>query len=185
MSSNENNLIWIDLEMTGLNPDKDRILEIATIVTDANLNTLAEGPVFAIHQSEELLKGMDSWCTKQHNSSGLVTRVQESTVNEADAERETLTFLQAYVPLGKSPMCGNSVYQDRRFLYRYMPTLEKYFHYRLLDVSTLKVLAQRWAPEIYSGFKKETKHLALDDIRESIDELKYYREQRFILSNRS
>lgn len=179
MSKNSHNLIWIDLEMTGLNPDKDRILEIATIVTDSNLNKIAEGPVFAIHQPDELLQTMDSWCTKQHTSSGLVARVQQSAVTEAEAEAKTLEFLREYVMPGKSPMCGNSVYQDRRFLYRYMPDLEKYFHYRLLDVSTIKELALRWAPRVYSGVQKDTKHLALDDIKESIEELKYYRDAFF------
>lgn len=176
MSTYSNNLIWIDLEMTGLIPEKDRIIEMATIVTDSQLNIIAEGPVLAIHQSDELLNGMDAWNTKQHNSSGLVERVRASTVSEAEAEAQTLEFLKQYVPAGKSPMCGNSVYQDRRFLYRYMSELEKFFHYRLLDVSTLKELAMRWAPRVYSGFAKESKHLALDDIRESIDEMKYYRD---------
>ncbi len=171
-----NNLVWVDLEMTGLNPDQDRIIEVAMIVTDSDLNTIAEAPVFAIHQSDEILNSMDSWNTKQHNSSGLVTRVKESTVSESEAENALLHFLKQYVSPGKSPLCGNSVYQDRRFLYRYMPILEKYFHYRLIDVSTLKELALRWAPKVYSGFNKESKHLALDDIRESIEELKYYRD---------
>lgn len=180
MGRSPNNLVWIDLEMTGLSPEKERIIEIATIVTDSQLNVIEEGPVFAIQQPDELLKAMDSWNTKQHNSSGLVTRVRGSTVTEAEAEAKTLEFLKKYVPAGKSPMCGNSVYQDRRFLYRYMPDLERFFHYRLIDVSTLKELAQRWVPQIYSGFDKESKHLALDDIRESIEELKYYREKLFI-----
>lgn len=180
MAKSADNLIWIDLEMTGLNPEKDRIIEMATIVTDSQLNVIAEGPVFAIHQADDLLNSMDSWNTNQHNSSGLVTRVKASTVIESDAENATLEFLRLYVPAGKSPMCGNTVYQDRRFLTRYMPELEKYFHYRLLDVSTLKELAMRWAPRIYSGLVKESKHLALDDIRESIEELKYYREKLFI-----
>ncbi len=175
MTANPNNLIWIDMEMTGLNPEKERIIEIATIVTDSDLNIIAEGPVFAVHQPDSLLQTMDSWNTKQHNSSGLVARVKASTVTEEEAERATLEFLRQYVPEGKSPMCGNSVHQDRRFLCRYMPQLEKYFHYRLLDVSTLKELALRWAPRVYSGLQKESKHLALDDIRESIEELKYYR----------
>jgi oligoribonuclease len=175
MAVNPHNLIWIDMEMTGLNPEKERIIEIATIVTDSQLNIIAEGPVFAVHQPDSLLQTMDSWNTKQHNSSGLVARVKASTVTEEEAERATLEFLRQYVPEGKSPMCGNSVHQDRRFLCRYMPQLEKYFHYRLLDVSTLKELALRWAPQIYSGLQKESKHLALDDIRESIEELKYYR----------
>lgn len=169
------NLVWIDLEMTGLNPDHDRIIEMATIVTDSNLNVLAEGPVFAIKQSPALIAGMDEWNTKQHHGSGLVSRVQVSTVDEVMAEQATLEFLREHVKPGKSPLCGNSVWQDRRFLARYMPELEKFLHYRILDVSTVKELALRWAPEIYNGFQKESKHLALDDIRDSIDELKYYR----------
>lgn len=177
MTYSPDNLIWIDLEMTGLNPEKERIIEMATIVTDSNLNIIAEGPVFAIKQTDELLSKMDSWNTRQHNSSGLVTRVKASVITEAEAEAKTLEFLKKHVPAGKSPMCGNSVYQDRRFLYRYMPELERYFHYRLLDVSTLKELASRWAPQVYSGLAKESKHLALDDIRESIEEMKYYRER--------
>lgn len=175
MATNANNLIWIDLEMTGLDPEKERIIEIATVVTDSDLNIIAEGPVFALHQSDELLQSMDSWNTKQHNRSGLVARVKASEITEKEAEAQTLAFLRQYVPAGKSPMCGNTVYQDRRFLSRYMPELEKYFHYRLLDVSTLKELALRWAPRIYNGLQKESKHLAMDDIRESIEELKYYR----------
>lgn len=177
MSANAHNLIWIDLEMTGLQPEKDRIIEIATIVTDSNLNTIAEGPVFAIHQSDELLANMDEWNTKQHHASGLVKRVKESFVNEQQAEAATLEFLQQHAQEGKSPMCGNSVWQDRRFLSRYMPQLERYFHYRLIDVSTLKELALRWAPSIYNGVQKESRHLALDDIRDSIAELRYYREK--------
>ncbi|MDR3491590.1 MAG: oligoribonuclease [Gammaproteobacteria bacterium] len=179
MSVNPNNLIWIDLEMTGLDPQKERIIEIATIVTDNNLNVLAEGPVFAIHQSNELIAEMDSWNTRQHNGSGLVKRVVESKVTEAEAEAATIEFLKQYVPAGKSPMCGNSVHQDRRFLCNYMPALERFFHYRLLDVSTLKELSARWAPRIAGGFSKESKHLALSDIRDSIAELKYYRENLF------
>lgn len=179
MSSNPTNLVWIDLEMTGLNADTDRIIEIATIVTDSNLNTVAEGPVLAIHQSDVLLDGMDEWNTKQHNGSGLVQRVKDSQISEVDAERQTLEFIKQHVPAGKAPLCGNSVWQDRRFLTRYMPELEKYFHYRMIDVSTIKELALRWVPEIYNGFKKESRHLALDDIRESINELKYYREKFF------
>ena len=175
MSAHPSNLIWIDLEMTGLNPDKDRIIEIATIVTDSDLNVLAEGPVFAIHQSDELLNGMDEWNTRQHNSSGLVRRIKESSITEHQAEQATIMFLQQYVAEGKSPMCGNSVWQDRRFLSRYMPQLEKYFHYRMIDVSTIKELALRWAPQVYNGLQKESRHLALDDIRDSINELNYYR----------
>jgi oligoribonuclease len=175
MTYNAHNLIWVDLEMTGLHPEKDRIIEMAMIVTDTQLNTLAEGPVIAIHQSDELLNTMDEWNTRQHHSSGLVSRVKESQITEAMAETMMLDFLKLHVPAGKSPMCGNTIYQDRRFLYRYMPALEKYFHYRLLDVSTIKELALRWAPEVYAKVKKESKHLALDDIRESIEELKFYR----------
>ena len=160
MTAHTNNLIWIDLEMTGLHPEKDRIIEIATIITDSNLHVLAEGPVFAIHQSDELLDGMDDWNTRQHRGSGLVQRVKESVINEKAAEIATLEFFRQYVPEGKSPMCGNSVWQDRRFLTRYMPALEQYFHYRLIDVSTLKELALRWAPRVYNGFQKESRHLA-------------------------
>jgi len=169
-------LIWIDCEMTGLNPEHDRIIEIATIVTDSNLNILAEGPVMAVNQPQLLLDGMDAWNTKQHNQSGLVKRVQESDITDAIAEQRTLDFLKQYVPGGASPMCGNSICQDRRFLYRYMPTLAEYFHYRNLDVSTLKELARRWAPKIYSSFVKESTHLALADIKDSIAELAHYRE---------
>lgn len=177
MSYNTENLIWIDLEMTGLDVNQDRIIEIATVVTDSQLNILAEGPVFAIHQTESQLEVMDDWNVSHHNASGLVARVRESTTTEAEAEAATLTFLRQYVPEKQSPMCGNSVWQDRRFLARYMPALENYFHYRLIDVSTLKELARRWVPRIYGGFQKESQHLALADIRESIEELKYYRSQ--------
>jgi len=170
-------LIWIDLEMTGLNPDSDRILEIATIVTDKHLNLLAEGPVLAVHQSDAVLAGMDDWNQKQHGSSGLTARVRTSTVDAARAEHETLEFLQRWVEPGRSPMCGNSICQDRRFLARHMPRLERYFHYRNLDVSTLKELAQRWAPHIAQAFQKSSSHLAQDDVRESIRELEYYREK--------
>ncbi|KTC87343.1 MULTISPECIES: oligoribonuclease [Legionella] len=176
---NINNLIWIDLEMTGLLPEKDRIIEMATIVTDAHLNILAEGPVFAIRQDEALLAGMDEWNTRQHNQSGLVKRVLESTVTEAQAERQTIEFLKNYIDQGKSPMCGNSICLDRRFLYKYMPDLAAYFHYRNLDVTTLKELVKRWRPRLLQGVIKESKHLALDDIKDSIAELAYYR-QHFI-----
>ena len=176
MNQAEENLIWIDLEMTGLDPETDRIIEIATLVTDKDLNVLAEGPVRAIRQDEALLEGMDEWNTRQHNQSGLVARVQASDVDEAEAQRETLAFLAEYVPQGASPMCGNSICQDRRFLARYMPELEAFFHYRHIDVSTLKELAKRWAPEAAKGFKKQSSHLAMDDIRDSLAELAYYRE---------
>ncbi|MBD8595044.1 oligoribonuclease [Pseudomonas sp. CFBP 8758] len=172
---NPQNLIWIDLEMTGLDPDHDVIIEMATIVTDSDLNTLAEGPVIAIHQSDEILAGMDEWNTRQHGGSGLTQRVRESTVSMADAQAQTIAFLEKWVPKGKSPICGNSICQDRRFLYRHMRELENYFHYRNLDVSTLKELAARWAPEVKDSFQKGSTHLALDDIRESIAELQHYR----------
>jgi len=171
MPKNENNLIWIDLEMTGLDTQNDSIIEIATIVTDSELNTLAEGPVLAIHQSDDVLNKMDDWNTKQHGGSGLTERVKQSTITEQQAEQQTIEFLQEYVPANKSPMCGNSICQDRRFLARCMPKLEEYFHYRNLDVSTIKELARRWAPEICKGFEKKASHLALDDIKESISEL--------------
>ena len=172
MSANENNLIWIDLEMTGLDPERDRIIEIATLVTDANLNILAEGPTIAVHQSDAQLALMDEWNVRTHTGSGLVDRVKASTVSEHDAELATIEFLKQWVPAGKSPICGNSIGQDRRFLFKYMPQLEAYFHYRYLDVSTLKELARRWKPEILDGFKKQGTHQAMDDIRESVAELK-------------
>ncbi|WP_263261596.1 oligoribonuclease [Pseudomonas sp. RIT-PI-S] len=172
---NPTNLIWIDLEMTGLDPDNDVIIEMATIITDSQLNTLAEGPVIAIHHSDEVLARMDEWNTRQHGGSGLTQRVRESTVSMADAERQTLAFVEQWVPKGKSPICGNSICQDRRFLYRHMPALEGYFHYRNLDVSTLKILAGLWAPDVLASLKKGGSHLALDDIRESIAELQHYR----------
>ncbi|MDP1603123.1 MAG: oligoribonuclease [Legionella sp.] len=178
---NSNNLIWIDLEMTGLNPEVDHIIEIATVVTDANLNILGEGPVFAIHQPAEMIAGMDEWNTRQHNQSGLVKRIQESAITEAFAEQKTIEFLKQFIDKGKSPMCGNSICQDRRFLYKYMPELASFFHYRNLDVSTLKELAKRWQPALLNGVVKESKHLALDDIKDSIAELVYYR-QHFIKS---
>ncbi|WP_040260044.1 MULTISPECIES: oligoribonuclease [Pseudomonas] len=173
---NPTNLIWIDLEMTGLDPDTDVIIEMATIVTDSELNTLAEGPVIAIHHSDEVLARMDEWNTRQHGGSGLTQRVRDSKVSMAEAERQTLDFLQQWVPKGKSPICGNSICQDRRFLYRHMPELESYFHYRNLDVSTLKILAGLWAPQVRDSLKKGGSHLALDDIRDSIAELQHYRE---------
>ena len=173
------NLVWIDLEMTGLDTTADLIIEIATIVTDANLNILAEGPMLAIHQSDEALNGMDEWNTKQHGKSGLTERVRKSALTEQDAERQTIEFLEKYVPANASPMCGNSICQDRRFMARCMPELEAFFHYRNLDVSTIKELVSRWAPELAKGFKKGSTHLALDDTRDSIRELQYYREHFF------
>ncbi len=176
MAINKDNLIWIDLEMTGLEPATDKIIEIATVVTDAELNILAEGPNLAVHQPDSVLALMDEWCTNTHTRSGLVDRVRESLIAPAEAERRTLEFLKQWVPEGASPMCGNSIGQDRRFLHHYMPDLECYFHYRNLDVSTLKELARRWKPKIMDGFKKQGSHLALHDILESIAELRYYRE---------
>jgi len=176
MPQNSNNLIWIDLEMTGLDTQKDVIIEIATVITDSELNILAEGPVLAIHQSDDILNAMDDWNTRQHGQSGLTARVKNSAITEAEAERQTIEFLREFVPANASPMCGNSICQDRRFLARCMPELEKYFHYRNLDVSSLKELAKRWAPKVFKGFSKESSHLALEDIRDSIAELKYYRE---------
>jgi oligoribonuclease len=176
MAQDPQHLIWIDLEMTGLNPDSDLIIEIATVVTDKDLNILAQGPVLAIHQSDAALAAMDDWNQKHHGQSGLIDRVKASTINEVEAERLTIEFLKQWVPENTSPICGNSIGQDRRFLYRYMPKLEAYFHYRNIDVSTLKELAARWAPEVKNGFNKESTHQALDDIIESIEELRYYRE---------
>ncbi|MEI8117655.1 MAG: oligoribonuclease [Methylophilaceae bacterium] len=175
-TTDQNNLIWLDMEMSGLLPDSDRILELAVVVTDANLNVLGESPVLVIHQSDAVLDGMDAWNKGAHGRSGLIEKVKSSTLTEDEATLQMITFLKQYVPSGKSPMCGNSICQDRRFMARYMPDLEKYFHYRNLDVSTFKELARRWKPEIYSGFKKASKHEALADIYESIEELKYYRE---------
>ena len=175
MERSENNLIWIDLEMTGLEPERDQIIEIATIVTDAHLREQIDGPVIAIHQDDDVLRAMDEWNTEHHGQSGLTDRVRASAYTLAAAERETLDFLQRHVPPNISPMCGNSICQDRRFLYKYMPELAEYFLYRNLDVSTLKELAKRWAPAI-TAFKKRDIHLALEDIRDSIDELKHYRE---------
>jgi len=173
---NEFNLVWVDMEMTGLDPDNDRIIEVAVVVTDPELNIIAEGPVFAIHQSDATLDKMDNWNKGTHGKSGLIDRVKASTVTEAQAEQELIAFLKKYVPANKSPMCGNSICQDRRFMARGMPKLEAFFHYRNLDVSTLKELCRRWKPEVAGGFKKHQKHTALADITESIDELRYYRE---------
>lgn len=174
-------LIWIDMEMTGLEPDTDRVIEIATLITDAQLNILAEGPVLAVHQSDTVLAGMDEWNQRTHGESGLVARVRASKSDEADAEQQTLDFLRQYANPGSSPMCGNSVHQDRRFLVKYMPTLESFFHYRNLDVSTVKELARRWRPELLEGFSKTSSHQALDDIRDSVSELQYYRKHFFQL----
>jgi len=179
---NASNLVWVDMEMTGLDPDGDVVIEIATIVTDTDLNTLAEGPVIAVHQSDERLAGMDEWNTTHHTRSGLVDRVKASQYDEQQTAVETMAFLEQWVPSGASPMCGNTICQDRRFMARHLPELEAYFHYRNLDVSTLKILMQRWRPELESGFTKTGTHLALDDIRESINEMRYYREHFLRLS---
>lgn len=175
----DNNLIWIDLEMTGLEPKVHKIIEIATVVTDAQLNIIAKGPVVAIQASQQELNKMDDWCVTHHGNSGLTKRVQDSTVSLIEAQAQTIDFLREFVPAGKSPMCGNSICQDRRFMVEQMPELEKFFHYRNLDVSTLKELARRWAPDVYTSHKKQGTHLALDDILESIDELKHYRHALF------
>ena len=180
LASSDQNLVWIDLEMTGLYPDTDRIIEIAVVVTDANLTQRVEGPVFAVHQTDAALDAMDAWNKGTHGKSGLIDRVKASTVDEASAEAQVIEFLKRYVPKSTSPMCGNSICQDRRFLANYMPKLEAFFHYRNLDVSTLKELAKRWKPEILAGFKKAQAHTALADIHESIDELAYYREHFLI-----
>lgn len=179
MAFHESNLIWLDLEMTGLEPSQDRILEIATVVTDSELNVLAEGPVIAVHQSDEVLAGMDEWCTNQHGNSGLTERVRKSKHSEEMAIRETIIFLEKWVPKGVSPMCGNSIGQDRRFLNVYMRELEDYFHYRNIDVSSIKELVRRWSPDMLNLVKKQGTHLALDDIRESIAELRVYRQNIF------
>lgn len=176
MKPKPDSLIWLDLEMTGLNTANDSIIEIATVITDADLNVLAEGPVIAIYQPEEILAGMDQWNQRQHKKTGLLERVRNSTIDEASAEAMTLEFLAQYVGEKKSPMCGNSICQDRRFLYRCMPKLEQYFHYRNLDVSTLKELARRWNVDVFNGVKKSNKHMALDDIRDSIEEMRFYRD---------
>jgi oligoribonuclease len=182
MANANDNLIWLDMEMSGLSPENDRILELAVVVTDAELNVIAESPVLVLNQADAVLDGMDAWNKGTHGRSGLIEKVKASTLDEQAATEQMLAFLKQHVPAGKSPMCGNSICQDRRFMARYMPDLEKYFHYRNLDVSTFKELARRWKPEIYSGFKKASRHEALADIYESIDELKYYREH-FIKMN--
>ena len=179
MSNRAENLVWIDLEMTGLDPDRDRIIEIATIVTNSELDILAEGPVIAIHQPDAVLDAMDDWNRNTHGASGLIDRVRRSRSTTAEAEQQTLAFLEVHADPGTSPMCGNSICQDRRFLYREMPRLERFFHYRNLDVSTIKELARRWAPEVLAGLSKESRHQALDDVRESIRELGYYRKMMF------
>jgi oligoribonuclease len=175
MAGDPNNLVWIDMEMTGLQPDSDRVIEIAMLVTDPQLNVLATGPVLVVHQPDSVLDAMDSWNKSTHAKSGLIEKVRASTLTEADAERQAVQFLSAHVPASASPMCGNSICQDRRFLARWMPRLEAHFHYRNLDVSTLKELVRRWKPELLKGFTKEGKHEALADILESIEELKFYR----------
>lgn len=180
ISRDDDRLVWLDMEMTGLNPQTDRIIELAVVITDKDLNTVAEAPVWVIHQSDEVLAGMDAWNQKTHGNSGLIDKVRASTMTEAQVEQAALAFIQIYVGVNKSPMCGNSIGQDRRFMVQYMPTLEQHFHYRNLDVSTLKELARRWYPRIYNGFKKKTRHTALADVYESIDELKYYREMMLI-----
>ena len=175
MAQDQHNLVWLDMEMTGLNPDTDRIIEIAMVVTNAQLDIVAEAPVIAVHQPDEVLNAMDEWNTRTHGRSGLIGRVRESTINEAEAEAQMLAFLQQHVPQGVSPMCGNTICQDRRFMARYMPRLEAWFHYRNLDVSTLKELAKRWRPDVVKGLKKHGRHEALADIIESIEELRHYR----------
>ncbi len=177
MAQDQNALVWLDMEMTGLSPENDRILELAMVITNSNLETIAESAVWAVRQSQETLDKMDEWNQRTHGKSGLVDKVKNSALSEAEVEAQALAFLQLHVPKGKSPMCGNSICQDRRFMANYMPTLEDYFHYRNLDVSTLKELAKRWAPEVAKGLTKHGKHEALADIYESIEELKYYREK--------
>ena len=176
-----NRLVWIDLEMTGLDPEQERIIEMATLITDSELNLIAEGPVLAVHQSDTLMGAMDQWCTRTHGESGLTQRVKDSRISEAEAEQQTLTFLREHLEPGDSPLCGNSIGQDRRFLVKYMSRLEEFFHYRNLDVSTIKELARRWRPDVLDGVKKQGNHLALDDIRDSINELRHYREHFFKL----
>lgn len=176
MPQDQNNLIWLDMEMSGLDPERERIIEVAMVVTNANLETVAEAPVWVVHQSNELLDAMDDWNKNTHGKSGLIDRVRASTLTETLVEDEIIRFLEQHVPKGVSPLCGNSVHQDRRFIVKYMPKLDQYLHYRILDVSVLKELCKRWRPEVYSRFKKEGKHEALADVYESIDELKFYRE---------
>lgn len=180
---NTGHLIWIDLEMTGLDPERDCIIEIATIVTDSQLNVLSEGPNLVISQKKEVLDKMDAWNKKQHGRSGLIDKILLSTITEEEAQKQTIEFLKSYVKKNESPMCGNTICQDRRFLVRYMPELEAYFHYRHLDVSTVKELAKRWAPSLFEGYKKESAHVALEDIKQSIQELRYYREHFFKMGN--
>ncbi|MCK6390784.1 MAG: oligoribonuclease [Azonexus sp.] len=182
MAGNANNLVWLDMEMTGLNPDGDRILEMAMVVTDSELVVVAESPAWVVHQSDAVLASMDAWNQNTHGRSGLIDKVKASTMDEAAVEQAALAFMAAHSGKGLSPMCGNSIGQDRRFMARYMPTLEDFFHYRNLDVSTLKELCKRWQPEIYKGFKKQGRHTALADIHESIDEMKYYREHFLVKS---
>ncbi|HAL43915.1 MAG TPA: oligoribonuclease [Methylophilaceae bacterium] len=182
MSSSDDNLIWLDMEMSGLNTETDKVLEVATVVTDPNLNIIAEGPVIVIHQSDEILNAMDAWNQSTHSKSGLIEKVKRSSFDEAYAEETTIEFLKKHIAPNKSPMCGNSICQDRRFMAKHMPSLENYFHYRNLDVSVFKELSRRWSPSLYQGFKKSSKHEALSDIYESIEELKYYREHFLKLS---
>ncbi len=182
MSSSDDNLIWLDMEMSGLNTETDKVLEVATVVTDPNLNIIAEGPVIVIHQSDEILNAMDAWNQSTHSKSGLIEKVKRSSFDEAYAEETTIEFLKKHIAPNKSPMCGNSICQDRRFMAKHMPSLENYFHYRNLDVSVFKELSRRWSPTLYQGFKKSSKHEALSDIYESIEELKYYREHFLKLS---
>jgi oligoribonuclease len=182
LATNQDNLIWLDMEMSGLLPDTDRILELAAVVTDAQLNVIAESPVLVVHQSDAVLDGMDAWNKGTHGRSGLIDKVKASTLDEEAATDAMLAFLKEHVPAGKSPMCGNSICQDRRFMARYMPRLEQFFHYRNLDVSVFKELSRRWRPDIYAGFKKASRHEALADIYESIDELKYYRDHFLVMT---